>query len=64
MPSASGDTDKVPVGDVGDYLFFAPRRLWIGSSNFTFNSRHSLEFGMGAATRRCFNYAKGAWSTS
>jgi hypothetical protein len=34
-------------GDFGEQvLYFAPRKAWLGSANFTFNSRRSLEFGL------------------
>ncbi len=38
-------TDEHPSGHVVDEIFFVPRRLWIGSANFTGSSRRSLEFG-------------------
>lgn len=52
-------SDEGPVGDVGDYLLFAPRRLWLGSSNFTFNSRRSLEFGVWSNDPALLDHAKG-----
>jgi hypothetical protein len=34
-------------GDFGEQvLYFAPRKAWLGSANFTLNSRRSLEFGL------------------
>jgi hypothetical protein len=38
-------TDEHPAGGVDDYIWFSPRRLWVSSANFTFNSRRGLEFG-------------------
>jgi hypothetical protein len=38
-------TDQHPSGHVVDHIFFVPRRLWVGSANFTGSSRRSLEFG-------------------
>jgi len=38
-------TDEHPSGHVVDEVFFVPRKLWIGSANFTRSSRRSLEFG-------------------
>jgi hypothetical protein len=38
-------TDEHPAGVVDDYVWFAPRRLWVSSANFTYASRRSLEFG-------------------
>lgn len=38
-------TDEDPVGNVTDYVWFAPERLWVSSANFTYASRRSLEFG-------------------
>ena len=42
-------TDEHPSGHVVDEVFFRPRRLWIGSANFTERSRGSLEMGMWSA---------------
>ncbi|WP_432937440.1 hypothetical protein ACQPXM_25080 [Kribbella sp. CA-253562] len=39
-------TDEHPSGDVGDYHYFVPEKLWIGSANFTKSSRTSLEMGL------------------
>ena len=34
-------------GDFGEQvLYFAPRKAWLGSANFTLNSRRSLESGL------------------
>jgi hypothetical protein len=34
-------------GEMGEnVIFFQPRRAWLGSANFTYNSRRSLEFGL------------------
>lgn len=38
-------TDEHPSGHIVDQTFFVPRRLWVGSANFTGSSRRSLEFG-------------------
>lgn len=38
-------TDEDPTGNVDDYVWFSPRRLWVSSANFTYASRQSLEFG-------------------
>ncbi len=38
-------TDEDPVGGVTDYVWFSPKRLWVSSANFTYQSRRSLEFG-------------------
>lgn len=38
-------TDEHPAGYVDDYVWFAARRLWVSSANFTYGSRRSLEFG-------------------
>jgi hypothetical protein len=38
-------TDEDPLGNVDDYVWFSPRRLWVSSANFTYASRRSLEFG-------------------
>jgi len=42
-------TDEHPSAAVIDELWFEPRRLWIGSANFTRSSRRSLEVGMWTA---------------
>jgi hypothetical protein len=42
-------TDEHPSGHVVDEYFFTPERLWIGSANFTSNSRRSLEVGLWTA---------------
>jgi hypothetical protein len=39
-------TDEHPAGAVADIIGFRPRRLWLGSANFTKSSRSSLEMGM------------------
>jgi hypothetical protein len=39
-------TDEHPSGHLVDEIYFAARRLWIGSANFTLSSRRSLEMGM------------------
>ncbi|UFN45183.1 hypothetical protein [Nocardioides okcheonensis] len=39
-------TDEHPSGFVQDIYGFRPRRLWIGSANFTQSSRSSLEMGL------------------
>lgn len=39
-------TDEHPSGYLVDELFFSPKRLWVGSANFTKSSRRSLEMGM------------------
>lgn len=39
-------TDEHPSGHVMDVIGFRPRQLWVGSANFTRNSRSSLEMGM------------------
>lgn len=41
-----GWTDEHPSGHVMDILYFVPERLWVGSANFTANSRQSLEMGL------------------
>lgn len=38
-------TDEHPSGYVDDYVWLAPRRLWVSSANFTYASRRSAEFG-------------------
>lgn len=38
-------TDEHPAGDVDNYVWFSPRRLWVSSANFTYASRRSAEFG-------------------
>ena len=38
--------DEHPSGHVADITGFRPHKLWIGSPNFTTNSRSSLEMGM------------------
>jgi hypothetical protein len=37
--------DEGPLGHVDEVIGFEPRRLWIGSANFTESSRRNLEFG-------------------
>jgi hypothetical protein len=39
-------TDEHPAGYSVDQIYFEPRRLWVGSANFTASSRRSLEMGM------------------
>lgn len=39
-------SDEGAMGEVGDFLVFRPKRVWLGSANLTFNSRRSLEFGI------------------
>lgn len=39
-------TDEHPSGYLVDEIYFEPRRLWVGSANFTASSRRSLEMGM------------------
>lgn len=39
-------TDEHPSGYLTDELRFVPKRLWIGSANFTRSSRASLEMGV------------------
>lgn len=39
-------TDEHPSGAVADVIGFRPRRLWVGSANFTKSSRSSLEMGI------------------
>ncbi|MCX4775080.1 hypothetical protein [Streptomyces sp. NBC_01285] len=38
--------DEDALGGVTDVIHFRPERLWVGSTNATKRSRHSLEFGM------------------
>lgn len=38
-------TDEHPSGAHDDYVWFAPRRLWVSSANFTYGSRRNAEFG-------------------
>lgn len=38
--------DEHPSGHVADITGFRPHKLWVGSPNFTTNSRSSLEMGM------------------
>lgn len=38
-------TDEHPSGALVDEVFFWPRRLWVSSANFTYQSRTSAEFG-------------------
>lgn len=42
----AGWTDEHPSGYAVEHWWFEPRRLWLGSTNFTFNARRSLEFGI------------------
>lgn len=39
-------TDEHPSGHLVDEIYYDPKRLWIGSANFTSSSRRSLEMGM------------------
>ncbi len=38
--------DEHPSGHFADITGFRPHKLWVGSPNFTTNSRSSLEMGM------------------
>lgn len=38
-------SDEHPTGHVDDFIWFAAKRLWVSSANFTYHSRRSLEFG-------------------
>jgi hypothetical protein len=37
--------DEGAEGEVGDFVGFSPRRLWVSSANFTYGSRGHLESG-------------------
>jgi len=51
-------TDEHPSGHVVDQIFFVPRKLWIGSANFTGASRRSLEFGSWIVDRALLTAAR------
>jgi hypothetical protein len=53
------ERDDHPSGYPVTFWFFEPRRLWLGSANFTYNSRRSLEFGIWSDDRALLDHAKG-----
>jgi hypothetical protein len=50
--------DEGPAGQVGDFVGFTARRLWISSANFTVRSRRSLEVGYWTEDHELINGAE------